>query len=131
MSDREPFPYSEDWKRDFPVLIETGILQAISRHLTKTRPNTTKGVREGLHCRVVRSSWDFIDDGEPFVNIQFKFPSIIAFENDDGHYVLYEDPLNINDTETLDKLSNLADSRTTEVWNSYTGKFSPAEQLYL
>ncbi len=117
MANREPFPYDEDWRQDLPVLIETGVVQSISKHLTTTRPSTTQAVREGLHCRTVWSQWNWSNDGEQFLNVEYRFPSIIFGENETGHVAVGDGPLETITPQVIEVLSELASTRTLDIWD--------------
>jgi hypothetical protein len=127
MADREGFPYSEDWRRDAPVLMRLGIMPTIAGLVSERRPVDSDRIAEALHCRTVRSEWDFSQGGKPFINIQYKYPSILFNENEMGHYDLEDLPLHLDDPETLAELEKLANTRTTEIWNAFpSNDFTPA-----
>lgn len=126
MANREKFPYAEDWREDVPVLIELGIVQAISKHLTENQPSTTGAVREGLHCRVVWSQRNWYKDGQPFLNIEYIYPSLIFGENEVGSHGVDDELLQIDDPEVIERLIELADKRTVNIHNTNPTEYKEA-----
>ncbi len=127
MADREHFPYQDDWRRDTSVLMQLGIMSTIARALVERHPSDADRIFGVLHCRTVWSEWDFSNEGNAFLNVQYKYPSVIYGENEHGHFLLDEGPLQTDDPETLAVLSDLADRRTMEVHHPFTDKiFIPA-----
>ena len=127
MADREPFPYVDDWRKDVPALMNMGVMSAVAKGIITLHPSHAGRVAEVLHCRAVWSEWSFSNNGERFLNIQYRYPSILFGENEIGQFPVDEDPLRAIGQDHYEALAELADTRTTEIWRpTDNGLFIPA-----